>query len=340
MEFVQFHPTTLHGTNILMTEGARGEGGYLVNGKGERFMERYAAKAMELAPRDIVARAIQTEIEEGRGVGGEHFVHLDLRHLGAERINERLPGIREISMYFAGVDPVEEPIPIQPGQHYSMGGVACDVDGRTELDGLYAAGEAACVSVHGANRLGGNSLLETIVFGKRAGEAAAAHASSVPEAPTEAMRGAIEEEVGRMGEVLSRPRGDERVYDLKGELQQVMFEHFGVFREGPAMERGLDRVRALQDRLGAASVDHRGMVFNQALLAYLELDLMLELAEVIALGALRREESRGSHSRRDFPARDDGRFLAHTLARRTSEGPALSYGPVDLGVFEVKERAY
>ena len=340
MEFVQFHPTTLWGTNILMSEGARGEGGTLVNGQGERFMARYAPKAMELAPRDIVARAIQTEVDEGRGIAGGHYVHLDMRHLGEARIKERLPGIREICMHFAGVDPVKEPVPIQPGQHYSMGGVACDVDGATELPGLYAAGEVACVSVHGANRLGGNSLLDTLVFGKRAGDAAAVHAASAPEAPPEAMRAAIEEEVERIGEVLSRPRGGPFVHDLRLEMQRAMYEHFGVFRDGATMERGLEAVRALRDRMDDIGIGHRGTVFNQALVGYLELDCMLELAEVVALGALRREESRGSHARRDFPRRDDARFLAHTIARRTSEGPALSYAPVDTSVFEVKERAY
>ncbi len=340
MEFVQFHPTTLWGSNILISEGARGEGGLLVNGKGERFMASYAPKAMELAPRDIVARAIQTEVDEGRGIGGGQYVHLDLRHLGEAKIKERLPGIREICLHFASVDPVKGPIPIQPGQHYSMGGVACDVEGATELPGLYAAGEAACVSVHGANRLGGNSLLDTLVFGKRAGDAAAVHARSAAEAPPEAMTAAIEDEVERIGEVLSRPRGGLLAHDLRRELQQAMYAHFGVFRDGPAMERGLEAVRAMRDRMDTVSVDYKGAVFNQALVAYLELDSMLELAEVIALGAMRREESRGSHARRDFPKRDDARFLVHTLARRTSEGPALSYGPVDTGIFEVKERAY
>ena len=340
MEFVQFHPTTLWGTNILMTEGARGEGGTLVNGQGERFMARYAPKAMELAPRDIVARAIQEEVEEGRGIDGGQYVHLELRQLGGDKIKERLPGIREICMHFAGVDPVKDPVPIQPGQHYSMGGVACDVEGASELPGLYAAGEAACMSVHGANRLGGNSLLDTLVFGKRAGDAAAVHAASAPEAPPEAMRAAIEEEVERIGEVLSRPRGGPLVHDLRRELQRVMYAHFGVFRDGPTMERGLEAVRALRDRLDSAAVGHKGTVFNQALVGYLELECMLELAEVIALGALRREESRGSHARRDFPRRDDARFLAHTITRRTSEGPALSYAPVDTSAFEVKERAY
>jgi len=243
-------------------------------------------------------------------------------------------------MHFAGVDPVKDPVPIQPGQHYSMGGVACDVEGASELPGLYAAGEAACMSVHGANRLGGNSLLDTLVFGKRAGDAAAVHAASAPEAPPEAMRAAIEEEVERIGEVLSRPRGGPLVHDLRRELQRVMYAHFGVFRDGPTMERGLEAVRALRDRLDSAAVGHKGTVFNQALVGYLELECMLELAEVIALGALRREESRGSHARRDFPRRDDARFLAHTITRRTSEGPALSYAPVDTSAFEVKERAY
>ena len=340
MEFVQFHPTTLLGSNILMTEGARGEGGYLLNGQGERFMARYAAKAMELAPRDIVARAIQTETDGGRGVGGGQYVHLDLRHLGEARIVERLPGIREIAMHFAGVDPVKVPIPIQPGQHYSMGGVPTDVHGATDMPGLYAAGEAACVSVHGANRLGGNSLLDTLVFGKRAGEAAAAYAMAAPEVTEGDLRGPIEEEVDRVGEVLSRPAGGPRPVELRTAMQEAMFAHFGVFRDGATMESGLDKLRALRGRLDEVSVDYKGVTYNQALIVYLELDAMLELAEVVALGSLRREESRGSHARRDFPERDDEGFLRHTMAVRTSEGPALSYRPVGLGLFEVKERAY
>jgi succinate dehydrogenase / fumarate reductase flavoprotein subunit len=339
MEFVQFHPTTLYGTNILMSEGIRGEGGLLWNGEGERFMERYAPKSMELAPRDIVARSIQTEINEGRGIDGKPFVHLDVTHLGANHIKERLPGIRDICINFAGIDPIEKPIPIQPGQHYSMGGLACDSDGATEIAGLLTAGEAACVSVHGANRLGGNSLLETLVFGRRAGMTAASQASTSPEPDEALMNVALREEVARINGILTRPVED-RHADLKESLQKVMFDHFGVFREGPVMEKGLERVRQIRTALENTGIDHHGSVYNQALMGYLEMEFMVELAEVIALGAIAREESRGSHSRIDFPDRDDERWLKHTFAYMGEDGPMVKYRDVTLGHFEVKERVY
>jgi succinate dehydrogenase / fumarate reductase flavoprotein subunit len=339
MEFVQFHPTTLYGTNILMSEGVRGEGGTLVNSEGERFMARYAAKAMELAPRDIVARSIQTEINEGRGIEGKPYVHLDITHLGADRIKERLPGIRDICIHFAGLDPIDSPIPVQPGQHYSMGGVACDADGATEVAGLFAAGEAACVSVHGANRLGGNSLLETLVFGRRAGVAAAAHAETAPEPREVELEVALREEVARINEIMNRD-SEERAGVLKEELRELMFQHFGVFREGSVMQEGLDKLRQLRTRMAEAGVDHHGRVFNQALIGHLEVDFMFELAEIIAISALAREESRGSHSRLDFPDRDDERWLAHTMAYQNTDGPRLEYVPPTLGIFEVKERVY
>ena len=339
MEFIQFHPTTLYGTNILMSEGVRGEGGHLVNSDGERFMARYAAKAMELAPRDIVARSIQTEIDEGRGIDGRPYVHLDITHLGADRIRERLPGIREICIHFAGLDPIDTPIPVQPGQHYSMGGVACDVDGATDVAGLYAAGEAACVSVHGANRLGGNSLLETLVFGRRAGVAAAQHAATAREPDEALLELALREEVVRINEVLAR-RSDIRPGELKGRLQDIMFDHFGVFRDGSTMRRGLERVQLLKAEMETAGVDYQGRVFNQALITYLEVEFMVELAEVIAMGAIAREESRGSHSRTDHTHRDDENWLVHTMAYLDESGLRLEFEPPTLGTFEVKERVY
>ncbi len=338
MEFVQFHPTTLYGTNILITEGARGEGGYLFNNKHERFMKDYAPKAMELAPRDIVARAIQTEINEGRGFEDE-YVHLDLTHLGKDRIAERLPGIRQIALDFAGVDPVESPIPVQPGQHYSMGGVACGNDGRTALPGLYAAGECACVSVHGSNRLGGNSLLETLVFGKLAGDAmaeAARGADAPPAAPVEA---GLKKERDRVESLLARSTG-EHVSVLRAALRKTMFDHFGVFRGGDAMAKGLEELRELKERCGSVYVRSKSRVFNQALIYALELEGMIGIAEVVAAGALARRESRGSHARVDCPNRDDARFLVHTMAYLRDGKPEIEYAPVRLGKFPVKERVY
>jgi len=339
MEFVQFHPTTLYGTNILMSEGVRGEGGYLLNSEGKRFMAKYAAKAMELAPRDIVARSIQTEINEGRGIDGMPYVHLDITHLGAQRVKERLPGIRDICLQFAGLDPIDTPIPVQPGQHYSMGGIACDADGATEVVGLYSAGEAACVSVHGANRLGGNSLLETLVFGRRAGVAAAAHAETAPVPRETELDMVLREEVARINEILSRD-SHIRPGVLREEMRELMFHHFGVYRDGPVMKEGLDKLRELKARMAEAGVDYHGNVFNQALTGYLEVEYMFELAEIIAMGALAREESRGSHSRLDFPVRNDETWLVHTLAYQDADGPRLEYAPPTLGTFEVKERVY
>jgi succinate dehydrogenase / fumarate reductase flavoprotein subunit len=338
MEFVQFHPTTLYGNNILITEGARGEGGLLYNNKHERFMKDYAAKAMELAPRDIVARAIQTEANEGRGFEGE-YVHLDLTHLGAERIQERLPGIRQIAMDFAGVDPIEAPIPVQPGQHYSMGGVASSADGSTPLPGLYAAGECSCVSVHGANRLGGNSLLETVVFGKLSGAAISGATRDMGQPPDRAVISMLAKETERIGGLLRRDRG-EHMTGIREELRNVMFEHFGVFREAKSMKDGLTTLAGLKDRFSRVYIGNKGRVFNYALIYALELEGMLDIAEALALGAYERRESRGSHARTDYPTRDDKNFLIHTMAYLRDGKPVLERAPVTLGRFPVKEREY
>jgi succinate dehydrogenase / fumarate reductase flavoprotein subunit len=338
MEFVQFHPTTLYGSNILITEGARGEGGLLYNNKHERFMKDYAPKAMELAPRDIVARAIQTEVNNDRGFEGE-YVHLDLTHLGAERIQERLPGIRKIAVEFAGVDPVELPMPVQPGQHYSMGGVASSVDGSTPLPGLYAAGECACASVHGANRLGGNSLLETVVFGKLAGAAVAEVVHDLPTVSVQHISGALAEELARIGQLRQRRKG-ESLAEIREKLQSVMFESFGVFREGSAMKAGQAQLQDLKQRCASMTIGNKDGVFNYALVAALELEGMVAIAAAVALGAISREESRGSHARTDFLKRDDERFLKHTMAYLRDGRMEIEYAPVTLGRFPVKEREY
>ncbi len=337
MEFVQFHPTTLLGNNILITEGARGEGGVLLNRDGERFMARYAKEAMELAPRDIVARAIQTEINDGRGVGGDH-VDLLLAHLGKDRIKRGLPGIRQIAMDFAGIDPVTAPIPVEPGQHYSMGGVAVSNDCRSSVKGLLSAGEAACVSVHGANRLGGNSLLETVVFGRIAGASASADARRAAK-DNGGIERAMREEQAKIQALIGR-RGSDSVADIRATLKRVMNDRFQLFRNAGDMRTGLEMIHALRKRFESASVLNSSHDFNYGLTNYLELENMLQVAETVAAGALAREESRGSHFRTDFPKRDDARFLKHTIVRRIDGRLELTYKPVRLGKFEVKERTY
>ncbi len=339
IEFVQFHPTSLYPSNILMTEGCRGEGGTLINKDGERFMEKYAPKAMELGPRDIVARAIMTEIREGRGFE-DAFVHLDLRHLGRAKIMERLPGIREITLDFIGLDPIEEPIPIQPGTHYCMGGIDANVDGATPLAGLYAAGECACISVHGANRLGGNSLLDTVVFGKRAGAVAADFVKDKPKQPrTNALDRSLKKEQ-EMLDQMEKSKGQENPYALNAELNKLMPLKAGLFRDEKMMTEGLEKIKALKERFQKIRPVVSGSSFNLDKTWVLEIKGNLDVAEALMAGALARKESRGSHFRTDFSKRDDANFLKHTLATYTPEGAKLSYRDVQITKYQPVERKY
>ncbi|MDH4198888.1 MAG: FAD-dependent oxidoreductase [Spirochaetia bacterium] len=340
MEFVQFHPTGLRKSGLLISEGARGEGGYLVNNKGERFMSRYAPEKMELGPRDLVSRSIEIEINEGRGFDSDagQYMHLDLRHLGGALIKERLPQIRQLAIDFEGVDPIDEPIPIRPTAHYSMGGIDADINGATAIPGIYAAGECSCISVHGANRLGGNSLLEVLVFGKQAGHHAAVTASSLnPGAISTASVEKIQKEI----EGYSHHDRTERYSDLREDLGKTLGANAGIYRTRKKLEKGVADIMEIKERFKKVHVKDASAVFNTNLFQVFELKNMIHLAETVARGALAREESRGSHSREDFPTRDDKKWHKHSIFHMNEAGEVIvSDKPVTMGKHELQERTY
>ena len=344
MEFFQFHPTGIYKLGILLSEAARGEGAVMVNDKGERFMERYAPTMKDLAPRDMISRYIYQEVREGRGIGGKDFVHLDFRHLGPDVLVHKLPDITEFVRVYMGLDPARELVPIQPTAHYAMGGIPTDIDGRVIIDehdtpllGFYAAGECACVSVHGANRLGTNSLVDILVFGRRAGrhmaeyvrEGAAAAGSHNPDL---AIRGEIER--------LRGGTGDESAATIREMLQQEMMDKVSVFRTGGDLDAALQTIHALQERFRRVRIADRGRQFNTDLLEALELGYMLDLAEATTASALHRTESRGAHSREDYPQRDDVNWLKHTLCYRRDGRVEFRHKPVVITRFAPKERTY
>ncbi|MBA3533264.1 MAG: succinate dehydrogenase flavoprotein subunit [Ardenticatenales bacterium] len=346
MEFFQFHPTGIYKMGFLITEGVRGEGGILLNKDGERFMERYAPTMKDLASRDVVSRAIHLEIHEGRGIDGKDYVYLDARHLGKEVIEKKLPDIAEISRVYLGVDPVTEPIPIQPTAHYAMGGIPTDVDGRVILDaqntplyGLYAAGEVACVSVHGANRLGTNSLVDLVVFGKRSGQHMARFVREIDfqELPLEAET-ATRTELTR---ILANDTTQETPAKIRNELQRTMSRGVGIFREDAGMKETIAKVKELKERYQKVGTDDKGRRFNTDLLEAIELGNLLDIAEVTATCALNRTESRGGHARGDYENRDDDNWLKHTMYRQTPSGEAeIFYKPVVITTHQPKERKY
>ena len=337
MEMVQYHPTTLKGSGVLITEGARGEGAYLLDKDGQRFMEKYAPSMMELASRDVVSRSEATEIAEGNGVDGCMF--LDCRHLGESLIKEKLSQIYDIGLDLVGVDITKELIPIQPGMHYQMGGIKTDVDGRTKVPGLYAAGECACVSVHGGNRLGANSLLDTVVFGHRAGDHAAELARDMDYRALD-VETRVENEKSRVRSMLERDANGDRVAKIRWDMGKAMDRHLGVFRDEDGMKQALDAIRTLKERYASVPVDDKGLIFNTDLVFALELGLMLDCAETIAVSALERKDSRGAQYRTDYPQRDDENWLKHIMVTHSEEGPQVSYSPVVITQWPPEERKY
>ncbi|HEX8065894.1 MAG TPA: FAD-binding protein, partial [Thermoleophilaceae bacterium] len=337
MEMVQYHPTTLAGNGLLITEGARGEGAHLYNAQGERFMEKYAPNKMELASRDVVSRAEQTEINEGRGFE-DGTVALDVTKVPRKRIHEALREIVNVGRDFAGVDITREPIHIKPGNHYTMGGVKTDATGRTDIPGLYAAGEVACVSVHGGNRLGANSLLDTLIFGKRAGRDAARHAynHARPEIPHSVL---ADEERG-LQEIVRRDGGGRRVSQVREELGRAMDEYVAVFRDEEGLRTAEEIVQRLREESRSVCIDDKGTVFNQDLIGAIELGFMLDNAECVVAGALERRESRGAQYRTDYPERNDDDWLKHIVLSQDGDRPAVSYSEVTITQWEPQERTY
>jgi fumarate reductase flavoprotein subunit len=343
MEFVQYHPTGLPGTGILMTEASRGEGGYLINKEGKRFLEDYIPSKMELGPRDILSRAIVQEYEKGRTFDGPYgfYVHLDVRHLGEEKIDKKIPFVRELAKNYVGIDPVHEPIPVRPVVHYMMGGVDTDIMGRTPLPGLYAAGETACVSMNGANRLGSNSLTECLVFGARVGKQAAEDALDAPIPDASSLsRLAQAEEERIVSTYLAKEGGRERIAAIRRDMQHTMEGGAGVYRTEESLKEGTEEIRRLQDRYRDLALDDRGRSFNTELVAAFELENLLDVAECVVRAGLERKESRGSHTRRDYPERDDERFAKHSLAVVTPEGPRIEYRDVTITRWPLEERKY
>ena len=336
MEMVQYHPTTLKSNGVLITEAARGEGAYLLNSKGERFMEKYAPNMMELASRDVVSRAEQTEINEGRDVDG--CVLLDLRHLGRENIHERLSYINEVSMDFLGIDLAEAPVPVRPGMHYQMGGIKTDVNGATIVSGLYAAGECACVSVHGGNRLGANSLLDTIIFGRRSGEAAAIF--SREQANREIPESRLSQDEDHLKEIMAREDNGDTPATIRRDMGVTMNDYVAVFRSTEGMEIAREKLQGLKERYQSVPVQDKGRVFNTNIIFALELGFMLDCAETIVVSALERKESRGAHFMAEYPQRNDENWMKHISVQHTSDGPRLDYMPVTITQWQPQIRSY